>query len=162
MARKKKLPQIKVSTVANGYVLTVEKAKHEFMYFTPEKLLEGFMIHVGLHLTEQMSQEDISRFVDAAINWNDNAACVKEIERLKQQLQIVQGHRNGMARQLMHERERCLNLIDIVKAPTGRDQKLRTMNMMVRNYGSLKKLTPKDLGITSDDVVDEIEEEGEE
>lgn len=79
---------------------------------------------------------------------------MKEIERLKTQVQVANGHRNGMARRLIHERERCLTLIDILKAPTSRDQKLRTMNALVRNYGSLKKLSPKDLGITSDDVTD--------
>lgn len=160
--QKKKLSKITVTTVANGYVLTFDKAKHEFMYFSPEKLLEGFMVHIGLRMTDQLTEENIKNFVDAAINWKDNAKCLKEIEKLKMQLYNANRARNGMARRLIHERERCLNLIDIVKQPTDRDQKLRTMNMMVRNYGSLKKLTPKELGITSDDVTDETEEEDEE
>ena len=160
MPRKKKLPQISVSTVANGYVLTFDKAKHDFMYFSPEKLIEGFMVHIGLKMTDQLTEENIRNFIDATVNWKDTAHCMKEIERLKVQVQNAIGHRNGMARRLIHERERCLTLIEILKAPTNREQKLRTMNMMVRNYGSLKKLTPKDLGITSEAVTDE-ELEGE-
>ena len=68
MPRKKKLPQITVSTVANGYVLTFDKGKHDFMYFSPEKLLEGFMVHIGLKMTDQLTEENIRNFVDASIN----------------------------------------------------------------------------------------------
>ena len=84
--QKKKLPKITVTTVTNGYVLTFDKAKHEFMYFSPEKLLEGFMVHIGLRMTDQLTEENIKSFVDAAINWKENAKCLKEIEKLKMQL----------------------------------------------------------------------------
>ena len=46
MSRKKKLPKIEVRTLVNGYSLAIEGHKHEYMYFSPEKLMEGVEIGV--------------------------------------------------------------------------------------------------------------------
>lgn len=154
--RKKKLPKITVQTVANGYTLNIQGHTRDYMYFTPETLLEGFMVHVGMKMTDQLSLETIKSFIDSALQWNDLKKSTNEINRLKNELNNLQRNRNGLARRLVHERERCLTLIEILKAPTSRDQKLRTMNMKVRNYGSLKQLRLQDLGVTAGD----IEEEG--
>jgi hypothetical protein len=44
--KKKKLPHIEVRTLANGYSLSIEGHKQEYMYFSPEKLMEGVMVHI--------------------------------------------------------------------------------------------------------------------
>ena len=150
--RKKKLPKITVQTVANGYTLTLQGHTREYMYFTPETLLEGFMVHVGLKMNDQLSLETIKDFVDSALQWNDLKKSTDEINRLKNELNNLRRNRNGLARRLVHERERCLTLIEILKAPTSREQKLRTMNMMVRNYSSLKPLQLQELGVTAADI----------
>lgn len=54
---KKVLKTIKVSTLPNGYSLTV--GNNEFMYFSEVDLLAGFLSHVGSGKTDDMEKGDI-------------------------------------------------------------------------------------------------------
>lgn len=54
---KKVLKTIKVSTLPNGYSLTI--GNNEFMYFSEVDLLAGFLSHVGSGKTDDMEKGDI-------------------------------------------------------------------------------------------------------
>ena len=161
MGRKKKLPKIEVHSVANGYVMTIEGHRQEYMYFSPEKLMEGVMVHIGLKMTDQLSAETISSFIDSALQWNDLKKSTAEINRLKNQLNNLQRNRNGIATRLMHERDRFMYLLELCKGVAigkhGLTDVIAKLNAHVGKLHGLKKLTPRELGITSADV--EIEEE---
>ena len=163
--RRKKLPKIEVKTAPNGYQLSIEGHKQEYMYFSPEKLMEGVMVHVGLKMTDQLSAETISSFIDSALQWNDLKKSTAEINRLKTKLNNLQRNRNGIATRLMHERDRFMYLIelckDVVIGKHGLTDAIAKLNSQVGKLHGLHKLTPKELGITSDDVIEEDEEDEE-
>ena len=110
MGRKKKLPKIEVHSVQNGYVLTFDGARHEFMYFTPEKLLEGFMMHIGLKMTDQLNMDNVKDFLTVVLEWHDAEKRIKEIDRLKTALSAMTSKRNGLARRLIDERRESISL----------------------------------------------------
>ncbi|MBR2881235.1 MAG: hypothetical protein IKB96_02590, partial [Prevotella sp.] len=114
MARPKKhLKKITVLTLQNGYSLTYEgmKPTNGHMYFTPEQLLEGFMLHIGLEMTEQLDIDTMQDFIVAACNWKDNAKCIQEIEKLNTQVNGLRLRRNGLATNLIAERNRLLTMV---------------------------------------------------
>ena len=89
MGRKKKLPHISVQTLPNGYSLSIEGHKHEYMYFSPEKLLEGVMVHVGLKMTEELSTDTIKSFIDSAIEFHNQKASHKELQKAQREMDKV-------------------------------------------------------------------------
>lgn len=107
---------IKVETLPNGYSLKFDgmSKKGGYMYFSPEKLLKGFMLHIGLEMTDQLNTETMDDFIVAAINWKDNKECVKEIERLTRELRLMTGKRASLARRLILERNRHIALYDAI------------------------------------------------
>ena len=88
MEKVKKHPRIEVKTLPNGYSLEFDgmKKQNGFLYFNQEQLLEGFMIHIGLEMTDELNTDLIKDFLIAACNWNENKKCMKEIERLSTEL----------------------------------------------------------------------------
>ena len=160
MGRRKKLPKIEVHTVANGYTLKIEGHKQEYLYFTPEKLMEGVMVHIGLKMTDQLSAETITSFIDTALQWNDLKKSTAEINRLKAQLKAQQTKYNGLARKLVKERDRLLLLIDRAKeVSVGKSltDNITRLNRTIANYGPLKTITYSELGITSEMIEDDEE-----
>ena len=171
MGRKKKLPKIEVKTVQNGYVLTFDGARHEFMYFTPEKLLEGFMMHIGLKMTEQLNMENVIDFLATAINWSDAEKRIKEIDRLKSALSAMTSKRNGLARQMRDERSRYISLyndLTIIRdaaKPSTDDMLKELTDTICKRHRDMPQLTIERLGVDSDDMAtdeddDEAGEEG--
>ena len=171
MGRKKKLPKIEVKTVQNGYVLTFDGARHEFMYFTPEKLLEGFMMHIGLKMTEQLNMENVTDFLATAINWSDAEKRIKEIDRLKSALSAMTSKRNGLARQMRDERARYISLyndLTIIRdaAKPSTDYMLKELtDTICKRHRDMPQLMIERLGVDSDDMAtdeddDEAGEEG--
>lgn len=162
MGRKKKLPRIEVRTVPNGYMLTIEGHKQPYMYFSPEKLMEGVMVHIGLKMTDQLSAETITSFIDSALQWNNLKKSTAEINRLKNQLNNLQRNRNGLAKRLMQERDRILMILEYCQAVVigkhGLSDAIAKLNSQVGKLHGLKKLTPRELGITSADIVTDEEE----
>lgn len=167
---KKKLPMISVQTLPNGYSLAFDgmSAKGGFMYFSPEKLLEGFMVHIGLEMTDQLNTETIQDFLVTAINWRDNKACVKEIERLTAALKTVSGRRAVLARQMIAERNRYNDLLDELKSlrktlkshPDG--SLVKSVDKVIKGYKTMPVLTLKSLGVSEDEIAENDEEEKEE
>ena len=160
MGRKKKLPKIEVRSLPNGYTLSIEGHRNEYMYFSPEKLMEGVMVHVGLNMTEQLSEDNITSFIESALKWNDLKKSNAEIARLKNLLNAQQTKYNGLARKLVKERDRLLLLIDRAKEVTvGKSltDNITRLNRTIANYGPLKTITYSDLGVTSEMISDDEE-----
>jgi len=170
MARQKKyLKRITVLTLPNGYSLTYDGMKPAggHMYFTPEQLLEGFMVHIGLEMTEQLDIDTMQDFIVAACNWKDNAKCVQEIEKLNTQVNGLRLRRNGLATKLIAERNRLLTMIDAIR---NLEKKFKDtdfgdeLKAIIKNHVHTRPLTLKALGITSPHIAEteEPEEEDEE
>ena len=159
MGRKKKLPKIEVRTVANGYTLAIEGHKQEYLYFTPEKLMEGVMVHVGLKMTEQLSPDTIKSFIDSALEWNNLKASHKELQKAKRETERVNKLYRSLARRMIDERRRMLRLCKLAKdCVTGHHSltdALAALHARAHLDGQLKEFTLKDFGITSDQIIDD-------
>ena len=159
MGRKKKLPRISVSTLPNGYSLSIEGHKHEYMYFSPEKLLEGIMVHVGLKMTEQLNTDTIKSFIDSAIEFHNTKASHKELQKAKREVDRVNSKYRAVANKLIKERHRMLRLCKLAKnCVTGHHSltdALAVLHAQVHKDGMLKELELKDFGITSDQILDD-------
>jgi hypothetical protein len=159
MGRKKKLPKIEVRTVANGYTLAIEGHKQEYLYFTPEKLMEGVMVHVGLKMTEQLSPDTIKSFIDSALEWNNLKASHKELQKAKRETDRVNKLYRSLARRMIDERRRMLRLCRLAKdCVTGHHSltdALAALHARAHLDGQLKEFTLKDFGISSDKIIDD-------
>ena len=164
--RRKKLPKIEVRTAPNGYQLSIEGHKQEYMYFSPEKLMEGVMVHVGLHMTEQLSPGTIKSFIDSALEWNNLKASHKELQKAKREIESITKMYRSVVIKLIKERHRVLRLCKLAKAcVTGHHSltdALAALHARVHQDMQLKELSLKDFGITSDAIIDEEEETDEE
>ena len=155
MGRKKKLPKIEVRTVANGYTLTIEGHKQEYLYFSPEKLMEGVMVHIGLKMTEQLSPDTIKSFIDSALEWNNLKASHKELQKAKRETERLNKLYRSLARRMIEERRRVLRLCELAKdcvvGHHSLTDALATLHARVHNDGQLKEFTLADFGINDDD-----------
>lgn len=163
--KKKPLPLITVEKVPNGYVLKFDgmKKREGFLYFSPEKLLEGFMCHIGLHMTDELDTDMMKDFIVGTINYSTNEKCIKEIERLNAELNALKRSRNGMGRRVIEERTRLLKVIDIVEELEiyVKKENRTEYNNLRKRLPRVKPLTLEELGITIDDTEDndEVDEE---
>lgn len=169
MGRPKKLPRITMHTLSNGYSLSIEGHKHEYMYFSPEKLLEGVMVHVGLKMTEQLDMDTMQDFITTAMNWRDNEKCIREIDRLKRELTTMTNKRNSLARQLILERNNYNDLhADVerinkeLKSPFATDMVASIAGQALHNHKRKNELSLKLLGVDSNAIIPDDEEEDEE
>ena len=160
--KRKKLPRIEIRTVNNGYTLSIEGHKQEYMYFTPAKLLEGFMVHVGLKMTEQLNPDTIKSFIDSAIEFHNMKASHKELNKAKRETERVNRLYRSVAKRLIDERRRVLRLCQLAKAcVTGHHSltdALSALHARAHLDGQLKEFTLKDFGISSADILPDVEE----
>lgn len=153
---KKHLKKITVLTLPNGYSLTYEgmKPTNGHMYFTPEQLLEGFMLHIGLEMTEQLDIDTMQDFIVAACNWKDTESCQKEIRDLQSKLRLTIQSRNSMARRLMEDRKRLVDMIGMIQGLAtenkGNKYLVNKLNAITKNMTKMRKYSAKELGITQE------------
>ena len=157
--RKKKLPKIEVRTTPNGYSMAIEGHKQEYQYFSPEKLMEGVMVHIGLHMTDQMSPDMIKSFIDSALEWNNLKASHKELQKAKRETErITKMYRNTVKR-LIDERHRVLRLCKLANnciiGHHSLTDALAALHARVHQDNQLKELSLKDFGITSNQIIDD-------
>lgn len=76
--------KIDITTHQNGY--SMEIGKEEFMYYTPQSLLEGFAIRLGLERLNTMKMSEISRLMDAAKEGSLPKRLQQEVEALNVQV----------------------------------------------------------------------------
>lgn len=110
------MKKITVQTLPNGYALNFDGDRQKgYMYFNVDDLLKGFMIHIGLKMTEQLSMENIDDFMVAVMNWNETGKCIKELSRMEEELTLAQTSRNRIARMMIDERAKHLELVNNIK-----------------------------------------------
>ncbi len=157
MGRKKKLPHIEVRTLPNGYSLAIDGHKQEYLYFTPEKLMEGVMVHVGLKMTEQLSSGNIKSFIDSALEWNNLKASHKELQKAQRETERVKRLYRNLAKRMIDERNRVLRLCKLAKdCVTGHHSltdALAALHARAHLDGQLKEFTLADFEIKSADIL---------
>lgn len=163
---KKKLPRIEVRTLKNGYSLEFDgmQTSGGHMYFSVDQLLQGFMIHIGLKKTAQLDPSTMADFIDTAMKYNDNEKAIREIENLNSKVWVMRRSRGAMAKRLVAERERVLALIEDVKSIAS-EQTDKALASRIRSiiglYHGLRPITLKELGIRSEDIIEDQEEDDE-
>ena len=163
---KKELPKIEVETRPNGYSLKFHGMKQSggYLYFTTEKLLRGFMLHIGLGMTGDLDTETMDDFIVAACNWKENEKCVKEIDRLATELKKAMRSRAYFAKLLCTERYRYNALIDdILKAQKDLkdypDKDIKgKFERLLKGRKRNVELTLDGLGVRYDDTIDDENE----
>lgn len=65
--------------------MTVDKG--EYMYFTPEELLMGFMMHVGCGVTTELNKEKLPSIVAAMVAYPTQRELVERVAELERQIE---------------------------------------------------------------------------
>lgn len=166
--KKTKLPNISVTTLHNGYALTFDGMRQPkgYLYFTPEDLLKGFMIHIGCGKTDQLDMSNIDDFLDAVLAYKDKDDCIEEIQRLQSKVDIAQRSRNYMARRLIFSRGQLVELVKDIDRLAFEYKNFQSVSIELRKaikkFSTTKPLTLKELGVSSDDIKDSDDDETEE
>ena len=151
----KKLKRITIEMLNNGYCLKFDGMKEPggYMYFSPEKLLEGFMVHIGLEELDALDTTTMQDFIVSAASWKEKKECMAEIERLNRQNKQIQRQRNKIAQQLVNERRTLLDYA------SGIEELKKVLNKIALPVQSRKPLTLESLGIKSDSIIDDDEDD---
>ena len=105
--------RVSVKTHPNGYSLDIDGQKEGgFMYHDLQSLLRGFMVHIGMGITDQLDIDQIETFVQASLKCSDVVKTKKRIDRLETDLKVRTGQRNSMAARVVAERSHYLKLAD--------------------------------------------------
>lgn len=152
------MKKITVQTLPNGYALNFDGDRQNgYMYFNVDDLLKGFMIHIGLNMTEQLSMENIDDFLVAVMNWNETGKCIKELSRMDEELTLAQASRNRIARQMIDEREKHLELVNNIKSlirklESYHDKDIaESLRKLILSRKAMKAITMSGLGINVKD-----------
>lgn len=76
--------EISLKTKRNGYLLEV--GDEGYMYFDAQKMIEGFMVHVGLGRLEAMTNEEVKTLLKATIDGSAERKLHQEVTALKEQV----------------------------------------------------------------------------
>ena len=162
--REKHLPNISVRTLANGYSLEFEGMGQQggFMYFTPDALLEGFMLHIGMKMNDQLNPQTMKDFIKAATSCKDTKAMMKEIDKVKDEIAKMNAKYHALVVRMINERRRLVFLVDDIKSAHGYTSVSEIKKILggaLKGNATLKLLTLKDFGYKSTDIIEDTEEE---
>ena len=156
----KKIKKITVQTLPNGYALNFDGDRQKgYMYFNVDDLLKGFMIHIGLKMTEQLSMENIDSCSVAVMNWNETGKCIKEMRRMEEEFNTARHNRNSIARQMVEERSKHLELVNGIKDLMAKlkdypDKDIvNSLQKLIASRKAMKAITLSGLGVKSDDIL---------
>ena len=154
------MKRITVQTLPNGYSLNFYGDRQKgYMYFNVDDLLKGFMIHIGLNMTEQLSMENIDDFLVAVMNWNETGKCIKEMRRMEEEFNTARHNRNSIARQMVEERSKHLELVNGIKDLMTKlkdypDKDIvNSLQKLIASRKAMKAITLSGLGVKSDDIL---------
>lgn len=154
------MKKITVQTLPNGYSLDFDGARHKgYMYFKEDDLLKGFMIHIGLNMTEQLSMDNIDDFLVAVMNWNETGKCIKEMRRMEEEFNTARHNRNSIARQMVDERSKHLELVNGIKDLMTKlkdypDKDIvNSLQKLIASRKAMKAITLSGLGVKCDDIL---------
>jgi hypothetical protein len=88
---KKELKKIELSTLPNGYSLEIDNKG--FMYFTLEKLLEGFFVHVGLEILSFIDKESIHDLIIACATYPNEGDAIKAVAKMEPEIEALKNAR---------------------------------------------------------------------
>lgn len=158
---KQGFPEIKVETRPNGYSLTYEgmKQKNGFLYYSPEKLVAGINMHIGLEYDSELSMDGISEFIKTANRWNDNAKCVAEITRLGHVVKRLENSIEICKKECFRHRDRMVRVLEMLRdAQNASDMDSHRAHIQnaIRSLSTVKSLTKKEVELMN--TPDENEE----
>ena len=166
MRKRKPIPRIEVRTAPNGYELSFDKQRQPrgFFYFKPEQLVEGVMLHIGLGMNDQIDRSQIHSFIEAATTFTDHHKSTAEIVRLKGEVKLQRQYRDSFARKAVADHNRCVAIIQEVKAVMRRFKDLADVHdrlaavvapySNLREY-SIREYSIRDFGLKLDDDEDD-------
>ena len=147
----------------NGYCLKFDGMKHSegYMYFSPEKLLEGFMVHIGLEELDALDTTTMQDFIVSAASWKDKKECMDKIARLNSQNRLTQRQKNKIAQQLVDERRILLEVSGGIREleSVSEGALKKVLHKIVIPVQGRKLLSLKSLGIKSDSLIDDGEDD---
>ena len=82
--QEKKRLEISLKTMRNGYLLEV--GDEGYMYFDAQKMMEGFLVHVGLGRLEEMTNEEVKILLKATLDGSAERKLHQEVTALKEQV----------------------------------------------------------------------------
>ena len=101
--------------------------------------------------------ENIDDFLVAVMNWNETGKCIKELSRMEEELTLAQTSRNRIARQMIDEREKHLELVNNIKALIRKlesypDKDIaESLRKLILSRKAMKAITMSGLGINVKD-----------
>ena len=117
------------------------------------------MVHIGMHMTEQLNTDTIDDFIEAAIRWKDTKKSI-EIKRLKIEINKVIGRRNTMAMRLYKERQRFVDLVVATQKLAEETKNIKGISKqiatLVHDYKKTQPFTLKELGLAG--TIEEYDE----
>lgn len=161
MRKRKQIPRIEVRTAPNGYELSFDKQRQPrgFFYFKPEQLVEGVMLHIGLGMNDQIDRSQIYSFIEAATTFTDHYKSTAEIVRLKGEVKLQRQYRDSFARKAVTDHNRCVAIIQEVKAVMRRFNALTEVHdrlaAVVAPYRNIREYSIRDFGLKLDDDEDD-------
>ena len=136
----KYLPKIEVKTLPNGYSLEFDGMKQKgYMYHNSEDLLKGFMVHIGMEITDQLNMETVDDFIVTAMNWKDNEKCIKEIERLTAALKTAERATDNAMKRFADKQDRVNGFVGKLTALAAKSGITKEVSALIKNYGIIGK-----------------------
>lgn len=161
----KKKMNITVKTLPNGYSLEFDGMRDNgYMYHTADALLKGFMVHIGMEITDQLDMSTVDDFIVAAIKWKYNEKNVEEIKRLTDLCKRQESFINSRQREILKMRKRLVVALDLIKVAIkedSRSEQKKTLQNAVRAIGTVKAISKKEQELldTPDETGDDEEDE---
>ena len=157
---KKKLTNISVKPVSNGYVLIVDDK--EYMAFNVEQLINIFFTHVAVGKTEYLDQDMSAALLTAAATWSTvgdaleaNATWISAARKAEKREQAaIRGQANANERAEKAEREAKRYYEEVVQLRLENDRYAkRLMGIGTKLVGGSDNITSKpDYSIRKSDV----------
>ena len=162
----REIKNITVKTLPNGYSLEFDGMKQNgYMYHTTENLLKGFMVHIGMDMTDQLNMENVDDFIVAAMTWNDNEKNVNEITRLTDLCKKQESSINSRQKEILRMTNKLATVLELVKNAIKEEdvnEKKKILQNAIRAIGKVNALTEKDKELlNTPDEEDEDEDEDE-
>jgi len=114
-----------------------------------KNLLRGFMVHIGMGITDQLNMDEIESFNEASLRCADVVKNQKQIERLQIDLKVMTGQRNSLAGRVIKERERSIRLAEAMckmrEEFKANKEVYSRIHDIVHGTETLKHLTLQDL-----------------
>lgn len=108
--KKKKLPEISIQKVPNGYIL--KAGESETLHYTVQQLVDGFMYHVGLDIAKYADRETISSLLTACSTWPKEGDAIMAVAKLEAECETLRRTRDSDTKTIRELREKNAKMYD--------------------------------------------------